>query len=156
MKNRLRIMAGTAFALYGILMLWLLFGQRMGTGPSEGYLEQLAGNLNLVPFKTIYEYLRMSGSDAGISLVRHAFINLAGNVVMFVPPGFFLPLFWPRLRTFGRFLPCVIKVVLMIEAIQLFTLLGVCDIDDLILNVSGAAAGYMLFRHITVKEDDAK
>ncbi len=36
--------------------------------------------------------------------------------------------------------------VVMIELVQLFTLLGRSDIDDLILNTAGAAIGYLVFR----------
>ena len=64
---------------------------------------------------------------------------------MFTPLGFFLPCIWDSLQKFRRCIFCVVGVIVLIELIQLFTLLGSCDIDDLILNVVGAAAGYWLF-----------
>ena len=42
-------------------------------------------------------------------------------------------------------------IITAVELTQLFTLLGSCDIDDLILNVVGAAVGYGLFKCLTKK-----
>lgn len=79
-------------------------------------------------------------------LVRHALINLAGNIVMFIPLGFLLPCLWSRLRPFGRFLPAIVAIIVGIEPIQLFTLLGSYDIDDLLLNTIGSVIGFGLLR----------
>lgn len=139
-----RTLVRLVFGAYCALMLWLLFGQRLGLSTPGGYLEQLRWNLNVVPFRTLSEFLTMAERTTNIHLVRHAFINLAGNVVMFVPLGFLLPCIWPKLRTFRRFLLCVALVIATVEILQLFTLLGSCDIDDLILNVLGATIGFGL------------
>lgn len=149
MRSKFRPLAWIAFGAYCALMLWLLFGQRMGIDSSRPYPEQLIGNLNLIPFRTILEYAHMVLADAD----GHAFINLAGNVVMFVPLGFFLPLLWPGLRPLKRFLLCSMAIILSIETIQLFTFLGSCDIDDLILNVLGAAIGFLLFQLVYRKKE---
>ena len=37
-------------------------------------------------------------------------------------------------------------IIVIIELIQLFTLLGSCDIDDLLLNTIGAVIGWLLWR----------
>lgn len=71
--------------------------------------------------------------------------NIAGNVAMFVPLGFFLPLLWPRYQKALRTLCFGALATLGIELIQLFLSRG-CDIDDLILNFAGAAAGYGVYR----------
>lgn len=39
-------------------------------------------------------------------------------------------------------------IIVAVELLQLFTLLGSCDIDDLILNMIGAFLGYGLFRMV--------
>ena len=65
---------------------------------------------------------------------------------MFIPLGFLLPCLWPRLRSFGRFLPAIVAIIVVIELTQLFTLLGSCDIDDLLLNTIGAVIGFGLLR----------
>ena len=139
-KTTLRVI----FLLYTVLMLWLLFGQRIGRLTVWDYREQLLLNLNLIPFATIDRYLHFLQVQQG-ALLRHAVINLAGNIVMFVPLGFFLPCFFPKLRAFLRLLPAAVCLILSIELIQLFSLLGSCDIDDLLLNLIGIFIGYPLF-----------
>lgn len=132
------------FVIYSAVMVLLLFG-RSGAGHGS-YVEQLHNNLNTVPLKTVTNYLYVLKNMDNEYLLRHAFINLAGNVVMFVPLGLFLPWIYPKLRSLWRFLLAVIAIIIAVEAIQLFTLLGSCDVDDLILNVVGASVGFIVFR----------
>ena len=40
----------------------------------------------------------------------------------------------------------VLLLILAVEILQLVTLLGSCDIDDLLLNILGAAMGYVLWK----------
>lgn len=133
------------FGLYIALMLWLLFGQRIGFSVSGPYGQRLMENLNLVPFRTIGQYLLVLGQGSLMSS-RHAVINLAGNVVMFVPLGFFLPLVAEPCKKYGKHLAWVLVILLSIELLQLFTLLGSCDVDDFILNIPGTAIGYGFYR----------
>lgn len=131
------------FVLYAALMLWLLFGQRLG---SMIYAENLAEGMNLHPFATVAMYWRLLKNSADPYYIRHAFINLVGNVLMFVPLGYFLPHLFARLRSFwktGLFSLCLIVTV---ETVQYFTLLGTCDVDDLILNMAGVFLGYPIWR----------
>jgi len=143
-SKRAKILIWSAFGAYIALMLWLLFGQRWNLGGSENYSQRLMENLNLVPFRTIGEYMRvlLSGQT---HLRSHAMINLAGNVVMFVPLGFFLPLVAKSCRTYWKHLLWVLLILLCIEVLQLVTLLGSCDVDDFLLNIPGTAIGYGLF-----------
>ena len=91
MKANAKRMIWCAFGAYIALMLWLLFGQRMGFPTPGPYGQRLMENLNLVPLRTIGQYLGLLEQTESVSR-SHAIINLAGNVVMFVPLGFFLPL----------------------------------------------------------------
>ena len=131
---------------YIIIMLWLLFGQRMPYLTLHDYKEQLRSNLNLVPFFTIRHYLRLIEMSPNFALIRHAFINLLGNIVMFIPLGLLLPAVWKASRKTLIFIPAVVGSVCLVEAVQLFTLLGSCDVDDLIFNVIGALLGFILFK----------
>lgn len=134
------------FTAYCALMLWLLFAR---PGYTEGipYGEQL--KWNLIPFETIARFLRLLGSsDPGLR--RHAVINLIGNVIMFIPLGFCLPMLFRRQRKLWAVLLTTALVITLVELAQLFTLVGSCDTDDLILNVLGAAIGYGIFK-ITIK-----
>ena len=132
------------FMAYGALMLWLLF-DRPGYAEGIPYWEQVAGQLNLIPFRT----LRLFGSlldSARPDYVRAAVINLGGNILMFIPLGFLLPRVFPKLPSLPRVLLATAAIITAVELLQLFTLVGSCDIDDLILNVLGSAMGYRLHK----------
>ena len=75
----------------------------------------------------------------------HCVVNLAGNVVLFIPIGYFLPRLWMKMRRFFPFLFTCILSVCLVEVLQLLTLLGSMDIDDLILNLFGMIIGYLIF-----------
>ena len=130
------------FGLYCALMLWLLF-DRTGYDAGLPYAEQL--KYNLLPFETIGRFLRLLGSSQG-GLRTHAFINLIGNVVMFIPLGFFLPKLWKWQQKLLRTLLTTALIILLVELTQMFTLVGTCDTDDLILNTLGAAIGYGIYK----------
>ncbi len=133
------------FLLYCAVMLWLLFGQRVQGNTPQTDLVQLRLNINLVPLRTLKQYWGLLCSDDAY-FVRHAWINLAGNVAMFVPLGLFLPSIYPKLRRFWTAMLCTLLLMLLVELTQYLTCLGSCDVDDLILNLLGAAMGYGLWR----------
>ena len=74
-----------------------------------------------------------------------SFLNLAGNVIGFLPFGFFLPILSRRLRNGVLVTMSGFGLSLLVESIQLIFKVGCFDVDDLILNTLGAAIGYMLF-----------
>jgi glycopeptide antibiotics resistance protein len=71
----------------------------------------------------------------------------AGNVVLFLPLGFLLPLLVPRL---GRFWPTVGTGFALSAAIELsqvaFPGVRRADVNDVLMNTLGAALGYLLYR----------
>ena len=77
---------------------------------------------------------------------RRAHLNLGGNVAAFIPFGFFMPCLFDRQRRFRRFFLTDAAVIVCIELLQLVTLRGSCDIDDLILNLIGSALGYAVWK----------
>ena len=132
-----------AFMAYCALMLWLLF-DRPGYTPGIPYWEQVAGQLNLVPFRTLWLFAGLLDSPHP-EYVRAAVINLGGNIFLFIPIGYFLPRLWPFLRNFFSFLLACTMSIVLVELLQLVTLLGSLDIDDLILNLFGMLVGCVLF-----------
>ena len=73
--------------------------------------------------------------------------NIFGNVILFVPFGFLLSLLYPRLRGFHVvLLGCCTS--LCIELTQLLLMIGVCDVDDVLLNTIGALCGVWLWKMI--------
>lgn len=100
---------------------------------------------NFIPFKEILRYKMFS----------NLFIkNVIGNVFLFVPFGFFISYFLNITKQKVVFIMAIITSI-CIEVTQL--MIGrVFDIDDIILNVSGAMLGfyiYLLFNHIANKFD---
>jgi glycopeptide antibiotics resistance protein len=71
----------------------------------------------------------------------------AGNVVLFVPLGFLLPLLAPRLDRFWRTVGTGFVVSSAIELAQVaFPGVRRADVNDVLMNTLGAAAGYLLYR----------
>ena len=132
------------FSLYCGLMLWLTL-DRSGAAEGVPYWEQVRDSLNLVPFRTILKFVPLL-TFSRASLVRLAVVNLFGNIVMFIPLGFFLPRVFPKLRRIWKTLLVTLLSISVIELVQLFSLVGSCDIDDLILNLTGAVIGYGIFK----------
>lgn len=142
MNNRKTYIA--LFMAYGALMLWLLF-DRPDCADGIPYWDQVAHQLNLVPFRTLRLFSSLLDSSRP-DYVRSAVINLGGNIIMFVPLGFLLPRVFPKRASLPRVLLITAAIISAVELLQLFTLVGSCDIDDLILNVLGAAMGYGLHK----------
>lgn len=138
------------FAIYCIAMLYLLFGREEAPAGIP-YTEQLRLRLNLIPFQTLQLQLGLLSEYDRPWLIRHAAVNLLGNIVLFIPLGIFLPKLWIPLRQFWKTLLAVAGIIALVEIVQVLTLLGRCDIDDLILNLMGAAIGYGLWTHIRKK-----
>ena len=131
-----------AFLAYGAIMLWLLF-DRPGYDPTVPYWDQVAAQLNLIPFRTLRLFAGLLNSGIR-SHITMAVINLGGNVIMFIPLGFLLPKVFQKLSSLPLVLIATALIITLVEILQLFTLVGSCDIDDLILNLIGSAIGYGL------------
>ena len=138
--NKARRICAGLFLVYGLIMVYLLFLQR--TPPSISLKLHIELSTNLIPFKTIFQQLHLLEGGA---FVRFAFINLVGNVVMFIPMGL-LPGIWEKQRKFGRYVLTVALVIALIEALQLLTRLGSADIDDWLLNMLGSVIGFEIWR----------
>ena len=133
------------FVVYAVILLWLLFDRTPDWGDSQIYSEQMRSNINLVPFLTIGNYWKVVTRMEFTPLFYHSVINLGGNIFLFIPIGYFLPRLWPYLRNFFSFLLICTTAIVLVELLQLVTLLGSLDIDDLILNLFGMVTGYLLF-----------
>lgn len=133
---------------YCLLMAWLLFG-RTRYDISGGYWNTLSQHLVLTPFHTIRLFVNALVRDYGQGARQSAIINLVGNVVMFLPLGFLPPLLWKGFRKLWKTLLWGGLIIVCVELIQLFALVGNCDIDDLLLNLVGIAIGYGLYRLLT-------
>ena len=126
-------------------MLWLLFDRPIAQDAGRTYGELLRSNMNLVPFHTIASYWKVVKRMEFGPMFYHCFINLGGNIILFIPIGYFLPRLWKPMRNFFVFLLTCVLSITLVELLQLVMLLGSLDIDDLILNLGGMILGYILF-----------
>ncbi|MFD0961497.1 VanZ family protein [Paenibacillus chungangensis] len=98
-------------------------------------------NPNFIPFQTILNYANRYHSLNFDTW----FINLFGNVLLFVPLGFLLPILFAKARRFSMSIVWTMLASLTIELTQLGARLGSFDVDDLILNVLGGLIGYAVW-----------
>lgn len=146
MKSKQKFFLYTAGILYILFMLWLLFGQRLDRW-SDGYdPARMLEKINLIPFRTINEFLHHAGGR------NFALFNLVGNVVCFIPMGIFIPAVFPKAGSFRHTVLWSAAAVLCVEIVQLVSLLGALDVDDLLLNLVGAGIGYGIYRIIFRKQ----
>lgn len=89
---------------------------------------------NFIPFKEMFRY------DFGSSLF---YKNVIGNMLMFVPYGFFVSYYLRLKKPYIVFFMSLI-VSITIESIQL-SIGRVFDVDDIVLNVMGGLLGFVLY-----------
>ena len=96
------------------------------------------GGVNLIPFKEMFRY----------EIGSYKFMkNIVGNILLFVPYGFFSSYYLNNRKIGTNVLLCLVATF-CIECIQCY--IGrVFDIDDIILNVLGGFIGCLLFVALT-------
>ena len=72
--------------------------------------------------------------------------QVVGNLVMLLPLGIYIPLLYPKFPGFLKVFIICLFVSISIELMQLITSVRSTDIDDVILNTSGAIIGYVLYK----------
>ena len=134
--KRTRTVGKILFVLYIFFLLYfLIFSDWYGrSGIGEEY------RCNLVLFKEIRRFVEYR-ETLGLFAV---FTNLFGNILIFVPYGFFISVA-SRMRGFLMTLFYSLGLSLGVEVFQLLTRVGSFDVDDLLLNTIGGILGYVLF-----------
>lgn len=135
-RTQYRILGKILFVLYIIFVFYfLLISEIYGrTGEMENY------HYNLVLFKEIkrfWNYRKQLGMFATAA-------NLFGNILIFLPFGFFMPMA-SEYRNFLGTTVYSLSLSLVIELTQLFMKVGSFDVDDLLLNTIGGMLGYIAF-----------
>ena len=143
------------FILYLVLLITLtLFDPMWGRNgfnsfnwTQEGLDIYLENSVNLVPFKTIIEYIqKIFTSLLDTSTI---FLNLFGNIACLMPLALFIPILFKKVDNTKKFLISILCVTLGIELIQFITFTGSCDIDDVILNTLGA---FIMYKILNIKD----
>lgn len=137
-KNRHRKLGLVLFVLYLVLLTYFLFfAEEMGRSPGN----RQEYTYNLVLFKEIIRFWTYRKTLGW----RAVLLNLAGNMVAFMPFGFFLPEIWDQVNHWYTITLLGFVFSLCIETTQLVCRVGSFDVDDLLLNTVGALAGYAAF-----------
>lgn len=108
--------------------------------------ESFEKSFNLIPFKTIWQYLSGSlESYYGASWKLEAVTNILGNVLLFLPIGFLAPMTSKQFKGLKNVVLFGFAFVVFIEIFQFFTGRS-ADIDDLIMNILGLTSGYLILK----------
>lgn len=98
--------------------------------------------ISLVPFNTILTYLNGTVNNFSYQILRNVF----GNILLFVPFAFLLPICFGKGRTFKESIIYTFLLSSLVEIYQFIFKVGILDIDDVILNVLGGVIGFMLYK----------
>ena len=152
-KNNIKPMKINLWIFFGLYLLLLvtltLFDSIWGrnginlVNANINYKQYFENTVNLVPFKTIMMYIKQFDSMYD---TRTVLLNLLGNIIALMPMAFFLPLLFKKQNKFRNFLLTTTGIILLIEVLQLITSSGRFDVDDLILNLSGALILYEIIK----------
>jgi glycopeptide antibiotics resistance protein len=139
-----------SFYIYTIFLLaFIVFGRKLGLISFSGAdYEWIKSHIFIKPFNNIRYY----SSHLFTSEWKTSFTNLFGNLLALAPMGFYLPRIFPKTTRRGRFFAVLFCIVSFIELSQLIFKCGYFDIDDYILNMSGAWIVYEAFRNEHTKK----
>lgn len=116
------------FVLYTIFLLYLMFFG-MGRTQSEDNL------LTIEPIFSTINFIKGSVSWKDIIII------VGGNIIMFIPFGF-LGWIFPKLDDLKTLLFTFISSIVIIEALQYFSRMGIFEVDDILLNTFGVFLGF--------------
>ena len=154
------------FYLFVVLCLKGFFGvfSNQFCLPSDWEPYMLRTKINLIPFKNIWQYtvaiFEGSNSRFGSGIAKN---NLLGNLLILLPFPIFLGLLgcasfraiknlFDGISSFKSIILVVLIFDILISLIRFaFTIMGIFDIDDIILNLIGGIAGYFLFTTVACK-----
>ncbi|MGY1582177.1 VanZ family protein [Streptomyces sp. MN13] len=137
--RRLLAAGGRALAMVCAFVMMVAFAvvlARLTLEPSPA--SETLTHSNLRPGRSLRAYLDQPA-------LRDAVKQVGGNLLLGVPFGVLVPVLAPRARGIVRVLLLTAFVMLLVELAQGSVVTGrAFDIDDVILNTTGALAGYLL------------
>jgi glycopeptide antibiotics resistance protein len=100
--------------------------------------------VNLVPLQTIKGYYKPENWNPDSTKTA----NVMGNIVLFMPLGFLVPLIFPKTGRLVILFFLSLLVSVLFEGCQYYLQSGFADVDDVILNTAGGVFGYGFFAFI--------
>lgn len=131
--------------IYFLFLYLALFNPMRNTAQwvagARMYGGYLGITINVIPLKTIWGYIvNISYSKLDIFL-----FNIFGNILLFIPLGIILCLILDKARLFRENIKIALVISLIIEVIRAILPLGVSDIAHVILHITGAAFGWLIY-----------
>lgn len=122
---------------YTLFLLYLMF---LGMGRTQ-YDDHV---IRIKPIMATVQFIK--GTILWEDIIR----IVLGNIVMFIPFGF---LGWvsPKLKDLKSLLFTFLSAIVIVEALQYFTRMGIFETDDIILNTFGVYLGWRICRFIENK-----
>lgn len=130
---KVKLLVKFLFIFYCIYLIYLLF---FGFGRPPLFNDTKA-EYNLRPFHTLKFFLNLDKNKHW----EYFMINIAGNIFIFIPLGFWLS---SKIKEFLYFSIFFIIIIFVIELLQYITQTGTADIDDILLNYIGGIVGFLL------------
>lgn len=125
------------FVVVLFLLYFMLLSESMGrTIHWDDY------RYNLIPFREISRFIN-NVEKLGVKTI---FVNVFGNIFVFIPLGILLPVAFQGLKKWYKTAVMVLVFSLCIELIQLIFKIGSFDVDDLMLNLFGGIIGYIIYK----------
>ena len=157
----LKLVCFLGFLIIGVLLVALGRKKQLPTIKiwiaSLGLYYYLCLMLNqIVGIPTRSEFVRLSGLGESffhpkfnlIPFYDVGILSFVLNIILFIPFGFLCPVISGRYRNIRNMLLLGAGFSAVIEFSQMFTLNRVTDINDLLTNILGTAAGYLCYRFI--------
>jgi len=117
---------------YTVFLLYLMF---LGMGRFQ-YEDNL---ITVEPVFSTIQFIRNTIDWRVIIII------VLGNIVMFLPFGF-LGWVFPQLKDLKKLLYAFVSAIIIVEALQYFTRMGIFEVDDIILNTFGVYLGWLIRR----------
>ena len=151
--KRLNILSIILFCIYILLLIWIvLFKCNIYLSITNGYFE-----FKTLTLKERFDYYLIPFIDYINNDSTQTFIKFKDgilNVFVFIPLGLYLS-FFIKNNKFIKVIFYTFLISLLFEIIQLFSLLGSFQTEDLILNLFSGLLGYIIYK-IIYKEKNIK
>ena len=151
--KRLNILSIILYCIYILLLIWIvLLKCNIYLSITNGYFE-----FKTLTLKERFDYYLIPFIDYINNDSTQTFIKFKDgilNVFVFIPLGLYLSFFIKK-NKFIKVIIYTFLISLLFEIIQLFTLLGSFQTEDLILNTFSGLLGYIIYK-IIYKEKNIK
>jgi glycopeptide antibiotics resistance protein len=147
MMNKKNFFIILLFIVYVCIFIYSVFLVHSEKGISSENIYKL---FNFIPFKKTYTdfiYIIENGPFARSNLAK----NIFGNILLFMPLPFFLRMIF-NIHKMAHVLLIGLLLSLWVETMQYIFVLGVSDIDDVLLNVLGVYVGFLLIYSVQLHD----